>query len=213
MWQHQSTLHFCSRLNSTSSFPLTLLHGPQAFTGPQVHTTSAQVSSPLFTPGTITTVTPVMPAAFFSTFISLCSCPLSSPNFLACWPWTCSLCQEAMPSHLFLQVSLTFFSSFLSSLQFSCHITDFHHKTDWKKKQQIKQKITLALARYLLLSHVYSVWASTSNACFVYWQHKPSEHKEYILWGVCTLPSTKRPSCNNIISSLQRASVRTLYYF
>jgi len=35
----------------------------------------------------------------------------------------------------------------------------------------------------------------------------------YLLWGVCTLPSTKRPFCNSTISLLQRVSVRTLYYF
>lgn len=125
-----------------------------------------------------------MPAAFLNTFLSLCSCPLSSPNFWECCPWVCSLCQEAMPSQLLLQVSLTLFFSSLTSLRSSCHITDTHHKTDQKNPNKAKNNtgpskvlavITFIQSEPLLPTHALSIDTtsslSTGTICYEVFAH------------------------------------------
>lgn len=100
-------------------------------------------------------------------------------------PWSFSLCQEAMPLHLLLQV-FSLSRAHLTPLVMK--LTPFHHKTD--KKDPSKAKIMLALAGYLLPTHLFGV-SSFSQCMPCVWHPKLSEYKDYVLQGVCALLSTK----------------------
>lgn len=135
--QHRDqTVHPCSTSTQDSApFPLSLFlsvpNHPQALKAPHIQTTSAHPAHPgsspgllpSLCPGTVTTATLAMPAAFLNTLPFLCSSSRYSPHFSACCPGFSSCAKKPGPHSCFSKFHFFFSSLFpeLTSVLLSCN--------------------------------------------------------------------------------------------